>query len=176
MTVLQRPEVDVSTGCLIVRPGRAFTVLRHAGVSFQHGPKTKLVVPRQQNDASKLGSPNMMQRLLGQALDGQGGWVGQVKSLEESIVAALLQLLQKSQLQDNHDCREVGAFCRKNDCFHGYQHASPKHNFSSIDTNALIFAQHYNGSQAEVTAAMVFSTVAFLFTAPLWLLVLSWLA
>lgn len=45
-----------------------------------------------------------------------------------------------------------------------------------VGTNALIFAQRYNGSQAEVTAAMVFSTVAFLFTAPLWLLVLSWLA
>jgi malonate transporter and related proteins len=45
-----------------------------------------------------------------------------------------------------------------------------------VGTNALIFAQRYNALQAEVTAAMVFSTVAFLFTAPLWLLALAWLA
>ena len=45
-----------------------------------------------------------------------------------------------------------------------------------VGTNALIFAQRYNAFQAEVTAAMVFSTLAFLFTAPLWLLVLSLLA
>ncbi len=44
-----------------------------------------------------------------------------------------------------------------------------------VGSNALIFAQRYDCSQAEVTAAMVFSTLAFLLTAPLWLLVLSWL-
>ena len=45
-----------------------------------------------------------------------------------------------------------------------------------VGTNALIFAQRYNSLQSEVTTAMVFSTLAFLFTAPMWLLVLSWLA
>jgi malonate transporter and related proteins len=45
-----------------------------------------------------------------------------------------------------------------------------------VGTNALIFAQRYDGSQVEVTAAMVFSTMAFLLSAPLWLWVLSWLA
>jgi malonate transporter and related proteins len=45
-----------------------------------------------------------------------------------------------------------------------------------VGSNALIFAQRYNSLQTEVTAAMVFSTVAFLFTAPGWLLVLRWLA
>jgi malonate transporter and related proteins len=45
-----------------------------------------------------------------------------------------------------------------------------------VGTNALIFAQRYNSLQGEVTAAMVFSTLAFLLTAPLWLLVLNWLA
>ena len=45
-----------------------------------------------------------------------------------------------------------------------------------VGTNALIFAQRYNASQAEVTAAMVVSTTAFLFTAPLWLWVLGGLA
>ena len=44
-----------------------------------------------------------------------------------------------------------------------------------VGSNALIFAQRYNCLQAEVTAAMVFSTLAFLATAPLWLLVLAWL-
>ena len=44
-----------------------------------------------------------------------------------------------------------------------------------VGSNALIFAQRYNSLQAEVTAAMVFSTLAFLATAPLWLLVLAWL-
>jgi malonate transporter and related proteins len=45
-----------------------------------------------------------------------------------------------------------------------------------VGSNALIFAQRYGCLQAEVTAASVFSTLAFLLTAPLWLLVLSWLA
>lgn len=45
-----------------------------------------------------------------------------------------------------------------------------------VGTNALLFAQRYRSLQSEVTAAMVLSTLAFLFTAPLWLLVLSWLA
>ncbi len=45
-----------------------------------------------------------------------------------------------------------------------------------VGSNALIFSQRYNSLQTEVTAAAVFSTVAFMFTAPLWLLVLSWLA
>ena len=44
-----------------------------------------------------------------------------------------------------------------------------------VGSNALIFAQRYNALQAEVTAAMVFSTLAFLATAPMWLLVLAWL-
>jgi malonate transporter and related proteins len=45
-----------------------------------------------------------------------------------------------------------------------------------VGSNALIFSQRYNSLQTEVTAAMVFSTVAFLFTAPAWLLVLRWVA
>jgi malonate transporter and related proteins len=45
-----------------------------------------------------------------------------------------------------------------------------------VGSNALIFAQRYGSLQSEVTAATVFSTLAFLFTAPLWLLVLNWLA
>ena len=45
-----------------------------------------------------------------------------------------------------------------------------------VGSNALIFAQRYNCLQAEVTAAMVFSTLAFLATAPLWLLVLAWVS
>jgi malonate transporter and related proteins len=44
-----------------------------------------------------------------------------------------------------------------------------------VGSNALIFSQRYDSLQSEVTAAMVFSTLAFLFTAPLWLLVLNWL-
>jgi malonate transporter and related proteins len=45
-----------------------------------------------------------------------------------------------------------------------------------VGSNALIFAQRYDCLPAEVTAATVFSTMAFLFTAPLWLLMLNWLA
>jgi malonate transporter and related proteins len=45
-----------------------------------------------------------------------------------------------------------------------------------VGSNALIFAQRYNSLQTEVTAATVFSTVAFLFSAPVWLLVLRCLA
>jgi malonate transporter and related proteins len=42
-----------------------------------------------------------------------------------------------------------------------------------IGSNALIFAQRYRTLEAEVTAATVFSTLAFVATAPLWLLVLE---
>jgi malonate transporter len=42
-----------------------------------------------------------------------------------------------------------------------------------VGSNALIFSQRYETLEAEATAAIVFSTVAFVVTAPLWLLVLS---
>jgi predicted permease len=41
-----------------------------------------------------------------------------------------------------------------------------------IGSNALIFAQRYRALEAETTAATVFSTLAFVVTAPLWLTVL----
>jgi predicted permease len=44
-----------------------------------------------------------------------------------------------------------------------------------VGSNALIFAQRYKTLQAEATAAIVFSTLAFVLTAPLWLAVLGWL-
>jgi len=43
-------------------------------------------------------------------------------------------------------------------------------------SNALIFAQRYETLQAETTAAIVLSTVAFAFTATLWLAVLRWVS
>ena len=42
-----------------------------------------------------------------------------------------------------------------------------------VGSNALIFAQRYRTLEAETTAAMVFSTLAFAVTAPLWLAVLA---
>ena len=42
-----------------------------------------------------------------------------------------------------------------------------------IGSNALIFAQRYHTLEAETTAATVFSTLAFVVVAPLWLAVLS---
>jgi malonate transporter and related proteins len=45
-----------------------------------------------------------------------------------------------------------------------------------VGSNALIFAQRYHALEAEVTAATVFSTLAFVATAPLWLTLLHWLA
>ncbi len=42
-----------------------------------------------------------------------------------------------------------------------------------VGSNALIFAQRYMTLQAEATAAIVFSTLAFMATAPLWLAVLG---
>ena len=42
-----------------------------------------------------------------------------------------------------------------------------------IGSNALIFAQRYRTLEAETTAATVFSTLAFLVTAPAWLFVLG---
>jgi predicted permease len=45
-----------------------------------------------------------------------------------------------------------------------------------IGSNALIFAQRYHALEAETTAATVFSTLAFAFTAPVWLAVLALLA
>ena len=45
-----------------------------------------------------------------------------------------------------------------------------------IGSNALIFAQRYHALEAETTAATVFSTLAFVVTAPLWLTVLHALA
>ena len=46
----------------------------------------------------------------------------------------------------------------------------------AIGSNALIFAQRYRTIEAETTAATVFSTLAFVVTAPLWLAVLKLLA
>lgn len=43
-------------------------------------------------------------------------------------------------------------------------------------SNALIFAQRYRALEAEVTAATVISTVAYVGTAPLWLALLAWLS
>jgi len=43
-------------------------------------------------------------------------------------------------------------------------------------SNALIFAQRYRSLEAEVTTAIVVSTLGFVATAPLWLAVLAWLA
>ena len=45
-----------------------------------------------------------------------------------------------------------------------------------VGSNALIFAQRYNTLQAEATTAIVFSTLAFVLTAPLWLALLGRLA
>ena len=45
-----------------------------------------------------------------------------------------------------------------------------------IGSNALIFAQRYHALEAEITAATVFSTLAFVAVAPLWLTVLQLLA
>jgi predicted permease len=42
-----------------------------------------------------------------------------------------------------------------------------------VGSNALIFAQRYRTLEAETTAAMVFSTLGFALTAPLWLAVLA---
>jgi malonate transporter len=42
-----------------------------------------------------------------------------------------------------------------------------------VGSNALIFAQRYRTMQAEATAAIVFSTLAFVLSAPLWLAVLA---
>jgi malonate transporter len=44
-----------------------------------------------------------------------------------------------------------------------------------IGSNALIFAQRYRTLEGETTAATVFSTLAFVATAPLWLGILAWL-
>jgi len=41
-----------------------------------------------------------------------------------------------------------------------------------VGSNALIFSQRYSTLQAEASAAIVFSTLAFVATAPLWLAVL----
>lgn len=43
-------------------------------------------------------------------------------------------------------------------------------------SNALVFAQRYRTLESEATAATVYSTLAFVVTAPLWLAVLDWLA
>ena len=42
-----------------------------------------------------------------------------------------------------------------------------------VGSNALMFAQRYRTDEAAATAAIVISTVAFAFTAPLWLAALA---
>ena len=42
-----------------------------------------------------------------------------------------------------------------------------------IGSNALIFSQRYETLEAEATTAIVFSTLGFLMTAPLWLMLLA---
>ncbi len=43
-----------------------------------------------------------------------------------------------------------------------------------VGSNALIFSQRYETLEAEATAAIVFSTCAFVLTAPVWLALLRW--
>ena len=43
---------------------------------------------------------------------------------------------------------------------------------NQFGSNALIFSQRYETLQSEASAAIVFSTLAFVATAPLWLAVL----
>ena len=45
-----------------------------------------------------------------------------------------------------------------------------------VGSNALIFSQRYAALEAEATAAIVFSTVAFVASAAFWLAILAWLA
>lgn len=45
-----------------------------------------------------------------------------------------------------------------------------------VGSNALIFSQRYAALEAEATAAIVFSTLAFVATASFWLAVLAWLS
>jgi malonate transporter len=45
-----------------------------------------------------------------------------------------------------------------------------------VGSNALIFAQRYGVLEAEATAAIVVSTLAFVVTASVWLGVLAWMA
>ncbi len=45
-----------------------------------------------------------------------------------------------------------------------------------IGSNPLIFSQRYETLQAETTAAIVFSTLGFVLTAPMWLSMLAWLS
>jgi predicted permease len=45
-----------------------------------------------------------------------------------------------------------------------------------VGSNALIFSQRYEALEGEVTAAIVFSTLGFVFTAPLWLALVARLA
>ena len=42
-----------------------------------------------------------------------------------------------------------------------------------VGSNALIFSQRYETLESEATAAIVFSTLGFLLTAPLWLMLLA---
>jgi predicted permease len=42
-----------------------------------------------------------------------------------------------------------------------------------VGSNALIFAQRYRTQEAEATAAIVLSTVAFVFTSSMWVAVLA---
>jgi predicted permease len=42
-----------------------------------------------------------------------------------------------------------------------------------VGTNALIFAQRYRSLEAEATAAIVFSTLAYMLAASMWLWVLG---
>jgi len=42
-----------------------------------------------------------------------------------------------------------------------------------VGSNALIFSQRYETLEAEATAAIVFSTFAFVLSAPFWLWALS---
>jgi len=45
-----------------------------------------------------------------------------------------------------------------------------------VGSNALMFSQRYDSLQAETTAAIMISTVAFAATGSLWLALLAWLA
>jgi predicted permease len=42
-----------------------------------------------------------------------------------------------------------------------------------VGSNALVFSQRYSTLEGEATASIVFSTFAFVLTAPLWLWVLQ---
>ena len=81
----------------VVGPAWALAVPRYAWVRLEHDPEMQLIATGENHGTVQLRSPNVVKRLLGKALDGQGDRIGHKATPKFKVIATLLQIRQQFQ-------------------------------------------------------------------------------